>query len=229
MSSATFDAEKAIPGVAEQRAQERQNRALAFAGITHTVCGREIMPMTPGHRLQLQLVKNAFAIHPMPAPSLADVFVFLWVLSPLNRGTDIESMRQQRFLREDVMQFDLRASVREIIAYMLDQMQDSNESSGEGRDNSKWIHWCATEAEFWIAVHGGFTMEEYQRTPYLVLQQLLRAWKVNNPDMERKQDGSVLVRDPVFFNASDRLIGAWRRKNHDAIKAYHLGLKERRN
>ncbi len=229
MSAVKFDAERVIPGLAERRAQERANRALAFAGLTHTVCEREILPMTPGHRLQLQLLQNEFTVRIADAkPTLADVFVFLWVLSPHNVG-GIEAARQQYFLREDVMRFDLARSVTEIYRYILDQLQDATESGGEGKDHSAWVHWMAGDAEFWISVHGGFTLEEYKRTPYLVFQQLFRAWKVNNPDIERMSDGKVIVRDPIFVNASDKLVSQFHRDNRERIKAWHLKQKTRRN
>lgn len=229
MSSSTFNPERIIPGLAEQRAQERENRALAFAGITHTVCGREIVPLTPGHRLNLQLVGNAFAFPAAASATLVDVFVFLWVLSPHNTGT-LEAARQQVFLREDVMKMDRKESVRDILRYIVDQLQDTAESSGEaGKDNSAWIHWMAMDAEFWISVHGGFTLDTYKKTPYLVLQQLYRAWRVNHPDIERNKDGSVFVRDPVFFNQSDKLVSAFQREHREKIKAWHLAQKTRRN
>lgn len=228
MSSAVkFDAEKVIPGLKERREQERANRALAFAGITHTVCGREVLPLTPGHRIKLQLLGNGFAVNGKDV-DLSDVFVFLWVLSPHNRP-GIEGARQQHFLKEDVMGLDLRACVVEIVAYLKDQLQDSTENTGgEGRDMSAWIHWAAAEASFW-ASQFGWTEEKVINTPYLVIQQLFRAWKVNNPDCERMKDGSVIVRDPVFFNSSDRLIQDFRRQNADRIKAWHLSQKTKRN
>jgi hypothetical protein len=226
MSSAALA--RLIPDLAPRREQERQNRALAFAGITHTVCGREILPLTPGHRLNLQLVQNAFFTLGASA-TLQDVFVFLWVTSPANVG-GVEAARQQYFLRHDVAAFDLGKCVEEISRYLLDQLQDAFDSGGgDGKDLSPWIHWMAMDAEFWISVHGGFTFEQYNRTPYLVLQQLYRAWKANNPDIERMHDGKVIVRDPVFFNSSDRLVSQFHRENKDRIKAWHLAQKNKRN
>ncbi len=225
-SAVKFDAEKVIPGLRERRTQERTNRALAFAGITHTVCGREILPLTPGHRLHLQLTGNGFTTNGVV--TLADVFSFLWVLSPHNVG-GIEAARHQYFLSQDVLKFDLHESVSEVANYLGDQLQDATESSGDGRDMSAWVHWMAADAEFWISVHGGFTLEEYKRTPYLVFQQLYRAWKVNNPDVERMKDGSVIVRDPVFVNSSDKLIFDFRRQNAERIKKWHLNQRTKRN
>lgn len=224
----TADLERYVPRLAEIRAQERQNRALAFAGLTHTVCGREVLPLTPGHRLNLQLLQNAFATAGADATHV-DVFVFLWVVSPQNVG-GIEAARAQYFLKQDVAKMDLRGAVDDISRYLLDQLQDvSNGSSSEGRDNSAWIHWVAQEAAFYITIHGGFTLEQYMATPFAVLQQLFRAWKVNNPDMERTSDGKVLVRDPMFQNASDRLVRKWHRQQRDAAVRIIKAQKERRN
>lgn len=227
MSTPKFDPERVIPRLKDQRAQERQNRALAFAGITHTVCGREILPLTPGHRLELQLVRNAFAVVG-EMPSLRDVFVFLWVASPDRAKGIIGRWRQYR-LRREVRRFNLRRCTLEIFRYLQDQYQDVSSGSGEGRDNSAWIHWMAMDAEFWLSIHGGFTLEEYRRTPYLVLQQLYRAWQVNHPDMERLSDGKVITRDAIFRNASDQLVSEFHRQNRERIKAWHLAQKTRRN
>lgn len=222
------DFEKFVPGLAEERAQERHNRALAFAGITHTVCGQEILPLTPGHRLQLQLLQNAFTTVGAYC-SLQDVFVFLWVLSPHNVG-GLEAARQQVFLREDVLRLDLPNSVAEISRYLVDQLQDALDGAGagEGKDHSAWIHWMAMDAAFWMTQYG-FSYQEYQRTPFMVLQQLFRAWKVNHPDMERMPNGSVIVRDPIFRNASDRMVSAFHRQHRDAALKIILSQKERRN
>jgi hypothetical protein len=227
-SAVKFDPEKLIPGLAEGRRQERENRALAFAGITHTACGREILPLTPRHRLQLQLVRNAFAVMG-ELPTLVDVFVFLWVLSPHNRGAGIEASRQQYFLREDVAAMDLFACVQEIYRYIVDQLQDTFcEIGGEGRDKSAWIHWAAMDSAFYITEYN-FSLEEYMRTPFLVLQQLFRAWKVNHPDVEYTKEGKAITRDPVFRNSSDRLLSDFHRENAERIKAWHLSQKHKRN
>ncbi len=224
---AQVDLEKLIPGLEAQRGQERQNRALAFAGLTHTVCGREILPLTPGHRLTLQLLGNAFT-QPGRAATLADVFVFLWVTSPHNVG-GLEASRQQFFLRQDVLGFNLADSVESVYRYLVDQLQDAGGGGDDtGKDQSAWVHWMAMDASFWMSEYG-FTLEQYQRTPYLVLQQLYRAWQCGHPDIERTKDGSVFVRDPIFVNASDRLVRGFHRENRERIKAWHLAQKTRRN
>jgi hypothetical protein len=75
----------------------------------------------------------------------------------------------------------------------------------------------ASEAGFWLSVHGGFTLESYLATPYLALQQLYRAWQVNNPVVTRDARGNVVVEEPQFINRSDALLGAWHRQHREAI------------
>jgi hypothetical protein len=223
----SVDLERLVPGLADQLAQERQNRALAFAGLTHTVCGREILPLTPGHRLTLQLLGNAFT-QIGRTPTLADVFVFLWVTSPHNIG-GLEAKRQQYFLRQDVMAFNLSESAASIFQYIVDQLQDTSSGSGEGKDQSRWVHWMAMDSFFYMSQIPGLTLAEYKRTPFLVLQQIYRAWQCNHPDMERTQDGTVFVREPMFQNSSDRLVRQWHRQHKEAVKKHILAQKTRRN
>jgi hypothetical protein len=222
--------ENLIPGLAEQRGRERQNRALAFAGLTHTVCGREVLPLCPKHRLQLQLLRNAFTLYGTE-PLAGDIFVFLWVLSPAYAqgyvGRQIVWNWLQWRLRRHVARLPLAEAKREVQVYLVDQLQDAPESSGDGTDYSPWIHWMAADAGFWLNVHGGFTMESYLNTPYLVLQQLRRMWHVNHPNMIRDSKGELQVEEPQFINHSDRLVGQWQRRHAEEISAIIRNQRER--
>lgn len=81
--------ESIIPGLAETREIEQRNRALAFSGLTHTLRGIELMPITPFHRLGLQLVQNAYALGRSECATPVDSFQLLWFLSVAyqNRAT----------------------------------------------------------------------------------------------------------------------------------------------
>lgn len=225
----TANLETLVPGLAEQRAAERHNRALAFSGLTHTLCGVEILAFTPMHRLRLQLIRNGFVID--TEPSRYDVFAFLWMLSPHWRaeGHGVGLTYRRWVLKRLVMKLDLEAAVPAIWAYIASQIQDAPGSSvtTTGTDHSPYIYWMAEEAGFWIDVHGGFTLESYQATPYLVLQQLYRVWQVHHPVVSRNARGEVEVDEPLFLNASDSLVGNFHRQHRAAIAEAIQAQRER--
>lgn len=231
MARQTF--EDLVPGLAEMRARERENRAIAFAYITRTVCGREIRAMTPRDRLDLQNLGNAFthALEPLEG----DVFVFLWILDPRRRrgsgplAAALNSWRQF-WLRRHVKRLNLQAAIRSIRIYLVAQLQDTPEHGTEGTlDQSPWVHWIAADASFWMNRHGGFTLETYLATPYPVLQQLYRGWRCNNPPVRVEKNGSIVVEEPQFINASDRLIGEWHAERKEEVKRMILAQKHRLN
>lgn len=223
-------AESIVPGLAELRKRERLNRALAFAGLRHRLCGVDVCPLNPRHRLALQLLQNAFAAGAEPLEG--DVFQFLWILSPAYRGrNDIASAVRQWRLRRHVRRLNLAAATREIRLYLSDQLQDMPEghlSNTEQTDFAPWVHWMAQDACFWLTEFPGFTLETYMETPYLVLQQLLRAWKVQNPRITSGKDGAPVVEEPHFINTSDRVAGQFMRARQkeiaDAIRSHRTRL-----
>lgn len=226
--------EQLVPGLGELRARERQNRALAFAGLTHTLCGVEVMPLTPRHRLALQLLRNAFTV-PGVEPLAGDLFAFLWLLSPAYRSPGqggrmaaAAAAWQQWRLRRHVRRLSLSTAVREVRLYLVDQLQDSPESSGDGSDFSPWVHWAAADAGFWLNIHGGFTLESYFATPYLVLQQLHRMWRINHPNITYDSRGYPQIEEPCFTNQSDQIVGAWHRQQSEAVADFIRNQRERR-
>lgn len=210
--------ETLVPGLRELRARERENRALGFAGITRTVCGEELASLTPGTRLELQLLRNAFTI-PGVEPLDGDVFLFLWITNARRTRVPVVSSFRQWRLRRRVKKLHLAAAVREIRSYMVDQLQDLPEASGEGADLSPWVFWMASEASWWLSTHGGFTLEAYLRTPYIVLQQLYRGFRMNNPVVAYDARGNAIVEEPQFINASDRLVGEFHAQHRAAAAA----------
>ncbi len=206
--------ESLVPGLAQARAEEQRNRALAFSGLTHTICGVEVCPMTPDHRLELQLVRNAFTF-PTVEPLEGDVFQLFWVLSPARpknnaKASWITAILAKRRLKRVVTATKLETLARAAKTYLADQLQDAPEGDADGRAiDTSAVHWMASEMAFWCEVHGGFTPESYRRTPYLVLQQLHRMWKINHPRIEYQHDGTPTIVEPQFINRSDRLAGAW--------------------
>jgi hypothetical protein len=225
--------EALVPGLLEARAKEQENRALAFAGITHRVCGREIRPLTPRARLELQLVRNAFFLRD-GKPDVADVFQFLWTLDPgrlplQGLARPLSEIRQWR-LRQYVRKLDLGKAFREIRAYLVEQLQDEPADyvdDGTRADVGAWIHWIASDAGFFLSIHGGFTLEAYMETPYLVLQQLIRVWQANNPRLSRNTAGEIVAEDPAFINSSDRLISRWHLQHRDRVAEIHRAPRNR--
>lgn len=214
-----------IPGLREVREIERQARALAFSGLTHTLLGIEIMPLTPFHRLGLQLIGNAYASGRTEEATAVDAFQFIWFLSETyakrkERGR-LRTFLARRGMMKHFVRLDRRAVHDAIRHYLRTQMQDMPEQTEDDTapDYSDSIHWAAAEAGFWLNVHGGFTLETYLHTPYLVLQQLHRAWRANHPKQVRNPDGSIAPEYPVFRNTSERMVGLFHRANAAAIAA----------
>lgn len=216
--------EDVVPGLRAARAAERQNRALAFSSMNRSLLGVEVVPLTPNHRLHLQLIRNAFSF-PGVRPLEGDVFIFLWCLSarhPHNGGRFgwLEERRIRKLAKRigESPEIAKTAANYVITSFLADQLQDSPEASSGGNEiPSNYVHWMAAEAGFWINVHSGFTLESYRRTPYLVLQQLMRVWRCNHPNVSRNKDGSIEVEQPHFINASDRLLGDWQRARSKEI------------
>jgi hypothetical protein len=214
--------EQAIPGLREARQDEQSNRALAFSGLTHTILGIEVCPLTPYHRLSLQLLNNAYASCRSDRATPEDSFQILWILSPkyaVRHELKWWQLRRERIALARAVGSTNRDQMRaSIMSYIAMQLQDIlEESDGNRPDFTQSVHWMAAEATFWMNVHGGFTFESYQRTPYLVLQQLHRAWRCNHPKHVRNADGSYEAEPPTFINQSDRIAGLFYRAQASRI------------
>lgn len=204
--------EDIIPGLREARAKERQNRAIAFSEIPWTVCGLDVVVLTPRHRLEFQLVENAFALGGVP--TRADLLQFLWRLNP--RFTKrVWMLSPAWFARRRVARIarkvDLAEAAREIYTYLSAMLQDLPGDSG-GRDTLNppelYVHWLAGEINFYLTRYNGFSIPILMDTPYLVLQQLYRAARLASEE------------HPNFINESDRIIASWQRQH---IKAHVEG------
>lgn len=218
--------ENIVPGLAQARAMERHFRGLAFAGLAHRVCGVKVPALQPRHRLALQIVGNAFATDAGAAVTRAAIVEFLWFLHPkcdLPRISPTRALAHWR-LRRHARRLNIDSATLEIRRYIATQLQDSSTndigpaSGGDSPDYSGAIHWMAAEAGFWIGTHGGFTFESYLRTPYLVLQQLERAWRIAHPPIRHDEHtGRSSIDWPQFRNFSDRLVTRWHRDNAATI------------
>lgn len=195
--------EEIIPGLREAREGERAARAVAFGGLTLAVCGEQCVPLAPRHRLEMQLTKNAFATE-LP-PLHGDVFAFLWRLNPHYRKAPrwmSRSWRERNVVEWNVGRMNLDAAVAEIRAFIAAMMQDLPEGAGDSASLNppeNYVHWLAGEANFYLSVYPGFTLAGLMDTPYLVLQQLYRAYKLAREE------------HPQFINRSDRIAANWHR------------------
>lgn len=212
------------------RREESRARAIAFAGLTHSLCGVEVVAYQPRHRLCLGLVRNALlgGVEPMAG----DIFQFLWFLSPRFCEKPGFRGRLERWLiMRKARSMNLRAAEIEISKYIREQLRDNPGeffTEAEGPDYSGHVHWAAFESSFWIRTHGGFTIETWLSTPYLVLQQLFRAYQTANPGIIVTKTGAVSD-PPIFRNASDRIYADLLRTRRAELAAIFLEPRQRMN
>lgn len=203
--------EDIVPGLREAREKERQNRALAFSDVPWTVCGQEVVVLTPRHRLEFQLVRNAFAVG--GEVTRKDIYIFLWRLHPrFKKRVWFGSLAwfARRKTSRLVKAVDISTARHEITAYLAAMIQDLPESGGT-RDTVNppelYVHWLASEMDFYLSRYNGFSMTALMDTPYLVLQQIYRAARLASEP------------HPNFINESDRIIAMWQRRNTPARPA----------
>ena len=193
------DLEAIVPGLAEARARERIARSIAFCKVNLSVCGCECVPLTPRHRLELEVVGNGFFADPIPSKS--DVFQFLWRLSPgfvRKIRTPAAWLRRRRIARI-VRKTPILSCAMEVNDFLKLMLQDlpANATVADGvPGNLHYVHWIASEIHFY-ASNGILTATEYMDTPYLELQQLHRAHQAATQE------------NPEFINESDRLVLRW--------------------
>lgn len=204
--------EDVIPGLREARDQERQNRALAFSDIPWAACGLDVVVLTPRHRLELQLIRNAFAVG--GAVTKSGLCLFLWRLNPhftKKVWFGSAAWRARRQVDRVVAAADLDQARTEIIVYLGAMLQDLPEG-GDGGDTSNppenYVHWLACELCFYLKRFPSLTREAFMDTPYLVLQQLYRAHRLE------------MDKHPHFINASDRLIGEFMRSQRKELHGH---------
>lgn len=69
----------AIPGLREAREREAQRRLLAFADVPRSLCGVEVLPLTPRMFFALELTESPFAVGGKITP--AAVGMLVWIAS----------------------------------------------------------------------------------------------------------------------------------------------------
>lgn len=202
--------EAVVPGLRGARAAERLNRAMAFARVTRSVLGIECVPLTPRHRLELQLGMNAFSCGASMEALEGDVFQFLWQLNPAWLRWQPITLRATvawRKIKAVVKWVPIEDQRRAVMEYLAAMLQDLPECGGE-RDSANpaegYVHWMAAEAAYYMRFFN-YTLETYKDESYLVLQQLYRARELATDP------------DATFINASDRLVSDWQRSMRKAV------------
>ncbi len=199
--------EDVIPGLREARDKERQNRALAFSDVPWTVCGLDVVTLMPRHRLEFQLIRNAFAVGGTVTHKA--IYQFLWRLNPEFRKRvwfGSASWFARRKVAKAVASLDIDQARFEILSYLASMLQDLPEG-GDGGDTSNppenYVHWLACEMNFYLKRYSSFTIQSFLDTPYLILQQLYRAHRLE------------IEKHPNFINESDRIIGDFMRARRE--------------
>jgi hypothetical protein len=202
--------EDLVPGLREALESERLNRSLVFCDVfTWTVCGCELVHLTPRHRLELRLAGNAFTRYARPLAG--DLFAFLWRLNPaFTRKPLLHPMCWLAFVKVwwRVVVADLDRAEREVHRYLAAMLQDVPEENlateHRSSEAAKAICGESGDAYFYLTALKSLPAldgKSYMDTPCLVLDQLWRAWKFDTDD------------NPQFSNRSDELATAWHRAN----------------
>ena len=180
-----------------------------MAGVPWTISGLLVVPLTPRHRLELQLAGNAFAVG--STVTKLDVFNILWRLNPdFARAPRWLSAawRKRRAVFRAVKTADIGTIRTEILLFLDAMLQDLPESreASDGGGLGGYVHWLGNEEHFYCSTYGGITPAACKDIPYLELQQLFRAWRIEH---ERDDEGKPT--EPQFINRSDALVNRWQR------------------
>ena len=116
---AIFDPKKEIPGYAAALAWEAAERERSFLDLPHELCGVEVCPLTLRRLVTLITAGSPFFCGLDGPPTLAQVGVFLWALSPGYSPADDDGRTVfiARLLNGDRLD-DLPACVAEIGEYL---------------------------------------------------------------------------------------------------------------
>lgn len=184
-----------IPGWREAVERENAVRDESFLGLTETLCGIEVLPLSAYHFLILEAVHSPFVCGGVP--NEVDIARFLWIVSPQFRPTTTRADRKLRdkFIRR-LSNLDWEQSVKAITTYTEDAFQDSPGSRG-GSQASYWS-WIAGLVDF-IASAYGWTERDIIDIP------LKRAFQYVRLIKSRESEA-------IHFNRSDTVRGEWLRK-----------------
>ena len=176
-----------IPGLAEAERLDKEELLEAFAGIEEPICGIEVRPLTPRMYIDLDLVRNAFFAGGVP--SIEDVCVFLWRISPDFHRDAVETKR--RFTLR-AAQIPYGEAVVQIHAYLNLAYSAAPEGSGKRRPFSSW----PSVLVYRFAQSFGWSEAQVFDTPYRRLFQYLnRIIEGEDEDYQQHGKRSMRVRD----------------------------------
>jgi hypothetical protein len=203
-----------IPGYASAIVRERFVRDAAFLGVTETVAGFELRPMTLRHLLLLRVVNSPLLRDETPSP--IELAQFFWMTSA---EYSLDDAARERFIKRCLKftppapqyfetrrwrrrfnraMFEMAEALAAARAYIAEAMMDrpaSQPSIGYTPEYYSSVAW-------WVGLfEHRYTAEQILDMPLKVLYQYLNEIK------DRASAGSK--KKPVFCNPSDKVRGEW--------------------
>lgn len=194
-----------IPGYLEAVNRENESRDLAFLDVPESICGIDILQMTPRHLVMLDRSNNPFLFTPAPVdPDLfPQLVVFLWALSPdyvMGEGAAktkfVKSCRKLKFI----------STVQAVETYVKETFQDAptrEESNGYAPSYTSFV---ASLVDL-LASEYGWSEAEIFNMPLKRIFQYLRRIEIRH--------GAK-----VMFNPSDKIKGDWLDRINKGMSEY---------
>lgn len=200
-----------IPEYAKSVAQERFVRDSAFLGVTETVCGFELKPLTLRNYLLLRILNSPLLTNEVPSPT--EIAQFLWLNSA---EYSLDDVARRRFLKRcrrftpppapllfmtkrwqrkyNIALIEAAKCVVAIRAYVNEAVMDAPPHKVGGG----WKPDYYSVIAFWCGLF------EYQYTPDFILNCPLKVlYQFFNEIRERKGD------KPIMCNPSDSVRNKW--------------------
>jgi hypothetical protein len=197
-----------VPGYREAVARESFLRNAAFLPVTDsidtvTAKGRavsvECLAFTPLHFAMLDVARSPFVRGGVPLA--ADLAAFLWAVSPAYHPR--ATFARWRALRS-FRSLDYLPTLKAIHGYLADAFADAPGSKGESCVS--YVSGTASIVDRFASEYG-WTTQTTLNTPFNQLFQLHRC-------IQRRT-----VADPLFFNASDAVLGEWQDRQNRPVVA----------
>lgn len=147
-----------VPGYRDALEREEFRRNAAFLGVSELICGVEVQPLTLEHVCRLQCVGNPFLCGGVP--SVEDVAVFLWAVSP--QYSPRSKWRRFWFIRS-IRKLPFIPAVEAIRAYIEEAFEDTIGGEQGGFIKSDWSGFASLVAT--LASEFGWTEREIMQMP----------------------------------------------------------------
>jgi len=183
-----------IPGYREAVEREQSNRDAAFVIDRDDLCGIEVLPMSARHFMILDGCASPFLCGGLP--TLADVGVFLWVMSP---GFKPGAAAARDAFLKSIRTVDYANAVFAIREFIDDATADAPEPSALG--SRRQVYSWFTDYVDLIAHEYHWSEAEILACPLKRLFQYVRR-------IQLRKGGKTL-----FLNRSDEVRAEWLREN----------------